>query len=70
MQAGDDRFKAELGWVVNLDMWDQAKQLAAHNLKGFTSQLSFVAGRLQLRQGDLTRIATQVRPPPSTPTLS
>lgn len=60
LQAGDERFKAELGWVVNLDMWDATKQLAAHQLKGFNSQLVSVTSQEQLRESDLTRLDTQV----------
>ena len=60
MQAGDDKFKAELGWVVNLEMWDAAKQLAAQKLKGFNSQLASVTSQEQLRLTDLTRLDTQV----------
>ena len=41
-------------------MWDQAKQLAAHKLKGISSQLSFVTGQEQLRLTDLTRLQSQV----------
>ena len=60
MQAGDDKFKAELGWVVNLDMWDATKQLAAQQLKSFSSQLASVISQEQLRLTDLTRLDTQV----------
>ena len=60
VKAGDDKFKAELGWVVNLDMWDAARQLAAHKLKGFSSQLVSVASQEQLRLTDLTRLDSQV----------
>ena len=60
VQAGDDKFKAELGWVVNLDMWDATKQLAAQQLKGFSSQLTSVSSQEQLRQADLTRLDSQV----------
>jgi len=59
LQAGDERFKAELGWVVNLDMWDEAKQLAAQALKGATSQLSSVTGQEHVRQAGLESL--QVR---------
>jgi len=61
VQAGDERFKAELGWVVDLDMWDQAKQLVAQKLKGFNSQLSSVTGQEELRWSDLARWERQVR---------
>lgn len=60
VQAGDDKFKAELGWVVNLEMWDAAKQLAAQKLKGFSSELASVTSQEQLRLTDLTRLDTQV----------
>ena len=60
VQAGDERFKAELGWVVDLDMWDATKQLAAHQLKAFSSQLASVTSQEQLRESDLTRLDTQV----------
>ncbi len=61
LQAGDERFKAELGWVVNLDMWDEAKQLAAQALKGATSQLSSVTGQEHVRQAGLESLEMQVR---------
>ena len=61
LQAGDERFKAELGWVVNLDMWDEAKQLAAQELKGATSQLSSVTGQEHVRQAGLESLEMQVR---------
>ena len=61
LQAGDERFKAELGWVVNLDMWDEAKQLAAHELKGATSNLSSVTGQEHGRQAGLESLEKQVR---------
>ena len=60
VQAGDEKFKAELGWVVNLDMWDATKQLAAQQLKSFSSQLASVTSQEQLRQSDLTRLDSQV----------
>ncbi|KAA6423047.1 MAG: hypothetical protein FRX49_07035 [Trebouxia sp. A1-2] len=60
LEAGDERFKAELGWVVNLDMWDEAKQLAAHELKGATSQLSSVTGQEHGRQAGLESLEKQV----------
>ncbi|KAL0029555.1 hypothetical protein WJX79_003952 [Trebouxia sp. C0005] len=59
LEAGDERFKAELGWVVNLDMWDEAKQLAAHELKGATSQLSSVTGQEHGRQAGLESLEKQ-----------
>ncbi|KAL3137671.1 hypothetical protein ABBQ38_004946 [Trebouxia sp. C0009 RCD-2024] len=59
LEAGDDKFKAELGWVVNLEMWDAAKQLAAQKLKGFSSELASVTSQEQLRLTDLTRLDTQ-----------
>jgi len=59
-QAGDERFKAELGWVVNLGMWDEAKQLAAQELKGATSQLSSVTGQEHVRQAGLESLEKQV----------
>jgi len=61
LQAGDERFKAELGWVVNLDMWDEAKQLAAQELKGATSHLSSVTGQQHGRQAGLESLEKQVR---------
>ena len=61
MQAGDESFKAELGWVVNLDMWDEAKQLAAQELKGATSHLSSVTGQQHGRQAGLESLEKQVR---------
>lgn len=60
IQAGDDKFKAELGWVVNLEMWDAAKQLASQKLKGFSSELASVTSQEQLRLTDLTRLDSQV----------
>lgn len=60
LQAGDDKFKAELGWVVNLDMWEAAKQLAAQKLKDFTGQLASVTSQEQLRLTDLIRLDSQV----------
>ncbi|KAL0033719.1 hypothetical protein WJX77_002381 [Trebouxia sp. C0004] len=59
LEAGDERFKAELGWVVNLDMWDEAKQLAAQQLKGATSQLSSVTGQEHARQAGLESLEKQ-----------
>ena len=60
LQAGDDKFKAELGWVVNLDMWEAAKQLAAQKLKDFAAQLASVTSQEQLRLTDLNRLDSQV----------
>ena len=60
VQAGDEKFKAELGWVVNLDMWDATKQLAAQALRSFSSELASVTSQEQLRLTDLTRLDTQV----------
>ncbi|KAL0053768.1 hypothetical protein WJX82_010500 [Trebouxia sp. C0006] len=59
LEAGDERFKAELGWVVNLDMWDEAKQLAAQELKGATSHLSSVTGQQHGRQAGLESLEKQ-----------
>ncbi|KAL3150757.1 hypothetical protein ABBQ32_000532 [Trebouxia sp. C0010 RCD-2024] len=59
LEAGDDKFKAELGWVVNLEMWDAAKQLASQKLKGFSSELASVTSQEQLRLTDLTRLDSQ-----------
>lgn len=41
-------------------MWDAAKQLAAHKLKSFSSQLAFVSSQEQLRLTDLTSLDAQV----------
>lgn len=60
MQAGDDKFKAELGWVVNLDMWDQAKQSASQSMKAVNTQLISALGQHQLRQAELLRLGQQV----------
>lgn len=61
LEAGDDKFKAELGWVVDLEMWDTCKQQAAQQLKGYMSQLDTVSGQQQLRQLDLSRLQSQVQ---------
>jgi len=46
--------------VVNLGMWDEAKQLAAQELKGATSQLSSVTGQEHVRQAGLESLEKQV----------
>lgn len=60
LQANDDRFKAELGWVVNLEMWDQAKQVASQKLKGLNTELAAATGQQQLRQVEILRLTEQV----------
>lgn len=60
LQANDDRFKAELGWVVNLEMWDQAKQVASQKLKGLSTELAAATGQQQLRQVEILRLTEQV----------
>ena len=46
--------------MVNLDMWDQAKQSASQRLKTLNTTLAGVVGQQQLRQAELLRLEHQV----------
>lgn len=63
-QADDRKFKEELGRVIEMDVWDSAKAVAAERLKAARSEGSQLEHELTVRQNWLTGLREQVCPVP------
>lgn len=62
VQADDRKFKEELGRVIEMDIWDAAKGVAAERLKGARQQLSGLEAESRVRQELLATLQGQVSP--------
>ena len=62
MQADDRKFKDELGRVIEMDIWDAAKAVAAERLKGTKRQLTELDSEARVRQELLANLQSQVSP--------
>ncbi len=61
-QADDRKFKEELGRVIEIDVWDSAKAVAAERLKSARSESSKLEHEVLVRQDWLTELREQVCP--------
>lgn len=62
VQADDRKFKDELGRVIEMDIWDAAKAVAAERLKSTKRQLTELDSEARLRQELLANLQSQVSP--------
>ena len=61
-QADDRKFKEELGRVIEMDVWDSAKAVAAERLKAARTESGKLEHEVVVRQDWLTELMEQVRP--------
>lgn len=60
LQANDREFKEELGRIVNVDIWEDAKAKTSQQLKGMESQLWTLQGQLNRLSGIKEHMGEQV----------
>ena len=60
IQADDRRFKEELGRVVEMDLWDAAKGIAAERLRGARVEAARLGSEAEVRAEVLSRLQGQV----------
>lgn len=65
LQADDRRFKEELGRVIEMDIWDSAKAVAAERLKSARQQLTGLDSEARVREELLATVQRQVSLCPS-----
>ena len=59
-QADDRKFKEELGRVIEIDVWDSAKAVAAERLKSAKIESSKLEHEVVVRQNWLAELREQV----------
>ena len=59
-QADDRKFKEELGRVIEMDVWDSAKAVAAERLKAAKIESSKLEHEVVVRQNWLAELREQV----------
>ena len=60
VQSNDERFKAELGKVIEMDVWEQAKAEASKQLKSKISQRAATQTEQAVRQQHADTLEAQV----------
>ena len=65
MQSNDERFKAELGKVIEMEVWEQAKAESSKQLKAKTSQNAATQTEQAVRQQHADTLEAQVGHCPS-----
>lgn len=58
-QADDRKFKEELGRVIEMDVWDSAKAVAAERLRAARNESAKLEHELTVRQGWLQGLREQ-----------